>query len=51
MPDDPQKDEATKRGDEILRRMLKTPPKPRKAEKERDDGDDQPNDSGAEKRG
>jgi hypothetical protein len=43
MPDDPEKDEATKRGDEILRRMLKTPPKPRKAEdkpKDKDKPDD-----------
>jgi len=27
---DPQKDDATKRGDELLRRLLKTPPAPRK---------------------
>jgi len=27
---DPQKDEATKAGDELLRRLLKTPPDPKK---------------------
>lgn len=29
--DEPQKDEATKRGDELLRRLLKTPPDPKKS--------------------
>jgi hypothetical protein len=35
MADEPQKDEATKAGDELLRRLLKTPPAPLKPKKRR----------------
>jgi hypothetical protein len=40
---EPQKDDNEKRGDELLKRMLKTPPKPHKdkADKKQDQKEDQ----------